>query len=196
MIQNTSIIFNVDAKVLFIGTVVFFFALLGIIWKGKEEIQKTIKESIGDFRDRFISMESKMEILWKDEIAPSNSPRQLNNRGRNILNESGIKEIIDEKKSELLRLVKEKNPDNPYDANVVIEDIMNDLPKHYPEILANLKDGAFNTGSDISSILFAGSIYLRNEIFSDLGFSIDDLDAPKKLNTSNKEEAQNNTVKI
>jgi len=31
----------------------------------------------------------------------------------------------------------------------------------------------------LGSILFAGSIYLRNLIFPDLGFSLEDLDKPK-----------------
>lgn len=177
--QNTSIIFNVDANVLLVGTILFFLALFGIVWKGKEEIGKTIKEAIGDFKDRFISMESKMEILWKNEIAPAGSPRQLNEKGNDILNKSGIKEIVDDKKLKLLELAKKREPKNPYDAEKTIEEIMNQLPKHCPDIIDKLKDGAFKTGSDIESVLFAGSIYLRNLIFTDLGFSLEDLDKPK-----------------
>ena len=55
-------------------------------------------------------MKPKLDILWRDKIAPSSSPRQLNDRGTDILNTSGIKNVVDEKRDLLLRLVKEKSP--------------------------------------------------------------------------------------
>lgn len=137
---------------------------------------KNYKRNLGDFKDRFISMESKMEILWKNEVAPSNSPRQLNERGNNILENSGIKNLVNKKKDKLLELVRAKNATNPYDAERAIEEIMNGLPSHCPDIINELKTGAFNTGVDIGSVLFVGAIYLRNLIFKDLGFSLEDLD--------------------
>jgi hypothetical protein len=35
---------------------------------------------------------------------------------------------------------------------------------------------AIKVGADMESVLFTGSIYLRNMIFSELGFSLEDLD--------------------
>ena len=107
--MEQTLLINITTVKLVIGILAFFLGLLAIVWKGKTEIATAIKSEIGDFKDRFISMESKMEILWKDKIAPSNSPRQLNERGNDILTKSGIKEIVDEKKPYLLSLVKEKN---------------------------------------------------------------------------------------
>lgn len=130
-------------------------------------------ESIGiDVSD----MKPKLEILWQDKLAPSHSPRQLNDRGRDILNKSGIKEIVDEKKAKLLELIQEKKAKNPYDAEKAIEEVMYKLPEYCPDVLDKLKNGAFITGIDINSVLFVGSIYLRNEIFPTLGFSVTDLD--------------------
>ncbi len=177
--MEQTLLINITTGKLVIGILAFFLGLLAIVWKGKTEIATAIKSEIGDFKDRFISMESKMEILWKDKIAPSNSPRQLNERGNDILTKSGIKEIVDEKKPYLLSLVKEKNTKNQYDAEKAVEEVMNGLPAHCPDIVDKLKDGAFKTGVDISTMLFAGSIYLRNEIFGDLGYSLTDLDKPK-----------------
>jgi len=128
--ETTNIVFSFGAKELVIGLCVFFFALLAVIWKGKKEISDAIKESIGDFKDRFVSLENKMDVIWKDKIAPANSPRQLNNLGNDILNKSGIKEIVDDNKEKLLKLVKEKNTKNPYDAEKAILEVMADLPKH------------------------------------------------------------------
>ncbi len=125
-------------------------------------------------------MKPKLDILWRDKIAPSSSPRQLNERGTDILNTSGIKGVVDQKKDLLLKLVKEKNPANPYDAEIAISAVMMDLPKHCPDIVDKLKQGAFMSGVDINTALFTGSIYLRNLIFQDLGFELQDLDVPKK----------------
>ncbi len=92
---------------------------------------------------------------------------------------SGIKEIINEKKQQLLELVKFRQLKNPYDAEIAIFEVVKQLKSHCPGIVDKLKDGAFKTGSNIDSVLFVGGIYLRNEIFPDLGFSLNDLDNPK-----------------
>ncbi len=121
-------------------------------------------------------MKPKVDILWQDKVAPSHSPRQLNERGNDILNKSGIKEIIEEKKETLSDLIKKNDLKNPYDAEQVIHQIINELPMHCPDVVDILKKGAFKTGVDIGTVLFVGGIYLRNMIFPDLGFSVDDLD--------------------
>jgi hypothetical protein len=125
-------------------------------------------------------MKPKLDILWRDKIAPSNSPRQLNERGMDILNTSGIKEVVDQKKDLLLKLVKEKNSTNPYDTEIAISAVMMDLPKHCADIVDKLKQGAFMSGVDINTVLFTGAIYLRNLIFKELGFELQDLDIPGK----------------
>jgi len=140
----------------------------------KRTLDKT--ESISD---DVSEIKPKVDILWKDKIAPAHSPRQLNEKGESILNSSGIKEIIDEKKDNLFELVKDKAVTTAYDAEMAIYSVTMDLPKHCPDIVDRLKQGAFQSGVDINTVLFAGSIYLRNLIFSDLGFSINDLDKPK-----------------
>lgn len=114
----------------------------------------------------------RIDLLWSDKYAPARSPRQLNERGTAIFIESGIKEIIDQKKDELLAAVKKKHPTNPYDADILVWKVMSTLPSRYPDIVERLKDGAFKTGVDINTVLFVGSIYLRDQIFPDLGFSV------------------------
>lgn len=125
-------------------------------------------------------MKPKLEILWKDKLAPSSSPRQLNERGSSILEVSGINEIVNQKKDRLFQIIKEKNPKNPYDAENVITKVMEDLPEHCPDMIDQLKQGAFKAGTDIQTVLFVGSVYLRNLIFEDLGFSLEDLDKSSK----------------
>ena len=169
-----------------IGLVVFL-VTVGIAWGTLRTlvhgIKKTLEDGVlpdlKDVRERFGRIEDRVETLWKDKLAPANSPRQLNDKGNSILNSSGIKEIVDEKKDKLLELVRAKGAKNAYDAEIEIEEIMTGLPSHCPDIVDKLKDGAFRVGADIGGLLFVGSIYLRNQIFSELGFNLDDLDKPK-----------------
>jgi hypothetical protein len=115
----------------------------------------------------------------RERFSSALSPRQLNELGTQILSESGIKKVIEEKKEILLAAVKKKNPTNPYDAEEVIAKVMENLSRHCPEVIDSLKNSAFSMGTTLDVILFTGSIFLRNLIFPDLGFDLGDLDKPK-----------------
>jgi hypothetical protein len=141
-----------------------------------QAIVTKIEPSLQDVRERFMKVEDRVETLWKDKFAPADSPRQLNDRGNVILVSSGIKEIVDSMKLELLAKVREQNPATAYDAERITEEIVANLPKSNPELLPKFKDGAFRTGVDIDVLLLVGGIYLRNLIFSDLGYNLIDID--------------------
>lgn len=157
-----------------LGIITILISIIGFFLKRTLDKTESISNDVSEIKP-------KVDILWKDKIAPAHSPRQLNEKGESILNSSGIKQIVDEKKTDLLQLVKEKNAKTAYDAEMAIYSVTMDLPKHCPDVVDRLKQGAFQSGVDINTVLFAGSIYLRNLIFTDLGFSIDDLDKPVKL---------------
>lgn len=159
---------EIDTKIL-LGVIALLFGVVVYFTKKIFDNTDSISKDVSE-------MKPKLEILWQDKFAPAHSPRQLNDRGKDVLDKSGIKEIIEEKKPKLLELVKAKETKNPYDAEKAIEDVMRQLPIHCPDVMDRLKDGAFKTGSDLGSILFVGSIYLRNQIFSELGFFLTDLD--------------------
>lgn len=138
-----------------------------------------MKKDLDDIKPKVSDMFPKVDILWKDRTAPATSPRQLNEKGNAILEGSGIKEIVNQKKDELLRLVREKNVTNAYDADIAVLDVMKDLTRHCPDKVDELKNGAFRVGATIDDVIFVGSIYLRNLIFPELGFSLEDLDKSK-----------------
>jgi hypothetical protein len=160
-----------DTNIL-VGVIVLLFSIVVYFTKKIFDSTDSIAKDVSD-------MKPKVDILWQDKVAPAHSPRQLNERGSDILANSGIKEIIDEKKDILLDIAKKKSLKNPYDTEQAIHQIMNELPSHCPDIIDKLKNGAFTTGVDIGTVLFVGGIYLRNMIFPELGFSINDLDKPK-----------------
>lgn len=144
-----------------------------------DERTTLMREDLKDIKPKVDDMFPKVDILWKDRIAPAHSPRQLNERGKSILEKSGIKEVINEKKLILCKLIKEKNCKNAYDAEAVILSMVVDLPNHCPDVIDKLKIGAFNTGASLSDVLLVGGIYLRDLIFPELGFNINELDKPK-----------------
>jgi hypothetical protein len=143
----------------------------------KSSVDHEIRPGLKDVRERFLIVEDRMETVWKDKLAPARSPRQLNERGGDILEKSGIKELLDEKRGDLLEEIRKGAPSNAYDAERHIERFMlSEFPKMFPKEVEALKDGAFRTGADLDAVLFVGSIYLRDGIFRDLGFDASDLD--------------------
>ena len=134
---------------------------------------------LNEIKPKVNEMSPKVELLWKDKLAPVTSPRQLNDRGNSILNDSGIKEIIGEKKDQLLTLIRLKGATNAYDAEAAILGVVKELPTHCPDKVEAIKNGAFKVGASIEDVLYVGGIYLRNLIFRDLGFSMTDLDKQK-----------------
>ena len=160
---------------------------VGIAWgtlkTSVKHIGKTldeIKPDLKEVREKFRVVESRVETLWKDGYAPAHSPRQLNDIGNKILKESGIEEVVNQKKNDLLKIIIEKDTKNAYDAERAIMEVMSKLPEHFPDVVEKLKLGAFQVGSDLDALLFVGGIYLRNLIFKDLGYDLIDLDKQKK----------------
>lgn len=151
-----------------------------------DERTSRLIDDMKDIKPKVDGMSPKVDVLWKDKYAPASSPRQLNETGEGILNSSGIKEIIDGKKNELLAIVRTKNPDNPYDAEQTTLDVVANLQQHCPDVVNDLKNGAFRSGMNIPTILYVGGIYLRNLIFVDLGFQLEDLDKPKDSEIINR----------
>ncbi|HUC02169.1 MAG TPA: hypothetical protein VMA75_04720 [Candidatus Paceibacterota bacterium] len=131
-----------------------------------DEIYPMVKE----IYPMVMEMYPKMEILWKDKAVPAHSRRSFNAYGEKVLKESGVKEVIDAKKDELLALIKAKGAKNVYDAEQDILFVVKDVLGHSPEIIDKLKPGAFNTGADLDMVFFVGGIYLRDLILPDLGF--------------------------
>ena len=163
-----------------IGACIYIGRKLQILDTLDNTLRTEITPDIKNVRERLITVETRIDVLWKDKYAPASSPRQLNEKGQEILDKSGIKTIIDEKREKLTEIVKALNPKNAYDAENAILITVADLPKHCPDILDRLKDGAFKTGADIDTLSLVGSIYLRNLIFKELGFEIEDIDKPSK----------------
>lgn len=190
-------VIQIDALNAFIGVAVVLVGM-GIAWGTLRNSVKTVSTllkdqivpDLKDVRERFAVVEDRVDTLWKDKFAPAHSPRQLNERGTAILNTSGIKEIIERNREKLLGIIRKANATNPYDAEKVIIDTVAKLPEHCPEVIDDLKTGAFKSGADLDSVLYVGGIHLRNLIFNDLGFTLDDLDKPAEVKSAARRNAE------
>lgn len=165
--------------VIFIGAGIAWGNIRTLVKGVKQTLDTKIEPDLKDVRERFVIVEDRVETIWKDKYAPAHSPRQLNDRGNAILNESGIKRIVDEKKNDLLAIIRTRNIANAYDAEVSVLDVMKELPRYCPDVVDRLKTGAFNMGVSVDVILLVGGLYLRDIIFPSLGFSIDQIDQHK-----------------
>ena len=153
--------------------------VIALIYIGRKlQVLDSVERTVESIRDRFIIVEERVKTLWKDEVATAHSPRRLNERGNNILGGSGIKEIIEAKKDGFLTILKTMGLKNPYDAEQCTLQIVNELKKD-TDIVEKLKTGAFSVEADIDTVLLVGGLHLRDLIFPELGFSLDDLDKPK-----------------
>ena len=163
---------------------------IGIAWGTLKttvnHIEKTlddnIKPDLKDITKRLRRVETRVATLWQGQFSIAKSPRQLNDKANRILEESGIDKIIEREKDKLLEIVKSKNPSNAYDAERLTLEVAQTLLIHCPDVEDELKKGAFNTGESVDEILFIGGMHLRNLIFPELNFTLEEVDKtqPKK----------------
>src|SRR3989344_628998 len=161
-----------------LASITILLGALGYLLKKTFDKIEEVARDVSDIKPKvdiiWRDMLPKLDILWRDRAAPADSPRQLNERGRKILAESGIKDIVDEAEGFLLDEVKKHDVANPYDAERSVEKVMSDLSKTRPDLVDRLKLGAYRAGEHTETVLYMGAIYLRNKIFPTLGFPAPD----------------------
>lgn len=120
-------------------------------------------------------MKGKMDFLWDERMVLSRSPLELNEFGQKIFNQSGIKKIVDKRFEYLYQKIKEKKPRNAYWVQEYTKSTVYKL-RGDEKLLPKLEKAAYEAGTDIDSILFAGAIYLRNLILPKFNFKPKDID--------------------
>lgn len=120
----------------------------------------------------------KVKILWELQFSESHSPMTLNERGKDILNKSGIKELVDKGLPQLIESIQEKNPKNAYQVQEFAREVMVSI-KSNATLLPQLQKGAFDTGVDVDSVLLVGSLYLRDLALPKFNFKLEDIDDQK-----------------
>lgn len=184
-----------EQTVIQIGLVESLFGLAGIIlaigiaWGSLKtkvtDIDKDvedIKEDVKAFTKDIASIKAVVTREYQNEYAKANSPRKLTEKGQNILDKSGIKEVIDGNKDKLLEKVKAKHPATAYDAELCVLDLVSDFIKGDERLLNTIKEKTFALGETIEIVIFVGGIYFRDYALPELGFNVVDVDKKPKGN--------------
>ena len=138
----------------------------------KEDIRE-IKPDLKDVRERVATIEGKLS-----PVTVGASPIRLNDLGKKILEESGIKNFVIEKKDGLLTQFKQERtgqPTSAYDIQEWCFKTFDTLSKQ-PEFPEALKEYAFERGVSLSDICRVGAIYFRDIAIKEFGLKVEDLD--------------------
>ncbi|MGD2033728.1 MAG: hypothetical protein PVF73_01640 [Bacteroidales bacterium] len=121
------------------------------------------------------SIEVKVDELWRLKTTKSGSPSVLNTYGKKILSDSKVADIVSPYYEEIVRLVKEQNPTNPYKVQETLIDVLTEF-RNRETIKEELEKAAFSAGSDINTILFVAAIHFRDKVIKELGFNVNEID--------------------
>lgn len=130
-------------------------ALIGGAWWLSHRLTK-VETKVDLFETRLSDFNGRMDNAFGNA-----SPIALLPKGRLILEDSGLKKYIDDKKEELLNKCKSKNPmSNPYDIQEAAFKFFDGLD--FGEFEEAFKSSAFKHGVNINTIRRVGGIYFRD----------------------------------
>lgn len=144
-------------------------AIVAGTWKAASKLTEVVLK-IDIFEDRLTSMEGRL-----DSVFAGASPLSLLPKGEKILEESGLKQFIDDRKEHFLEQCKSKAPmQNPYDVQHAAFQVFDEL-KFDEALNEAIKTTAFNHGVSVETVRRVGSIYLRDVCLEASGFKPEDL---------------------
>lgn len=188
---DTTIIFNVGSTQLLAVIVTFFLGLLAIIWKGKTEIAKTVKEELTPFKNtgsNLVNAVTEVQTILRSKfnginiahnlVERSGSPLSPTEYGAELIKNSGLEKILDDNRDFLCTKLKASLPNNYTEY---------DVQENARSLLLELKDGAilnpvknwiYENPTDIEIILKVGGLWLRDDF----------LKKPRSINSAEKQE--------
>lgn len=122
-------------------------------------IDKTT-ERIDKVHDMILSLK-----LEQSGAVEGNSPRALTDKGQRILDESGIKEIVEAKLDKIVAAVRAKHPQNEYRTEQYVIETVREFAKD-AALKDQIEEGAFNSGTTVDVVLFVGAIYIRDQVLA------------------------------
>ena len=145
-----------------------------------EKTDNRIEKSVKKFNRWAVSIDGRVNrIEGYLGTAPftSQSPLRLTEIGKEILKQSGIGEMANQFKDQLLQKIREENPETAYDVQEITREVFRDFDFGSDNV-RNLKEYAFQNGKwQLFDILDVGSIYFyRNIALKEFGLNIEDLD--------------------
>lgn len=154
-----------------------------------KDIKKDIKSDMKDLSSKIDTLSGQMALIVRSDVANnlsvSNSPRKLSSLGEKVLIDSGIKDVLDIKIDQIIELTRQKKPENSYQAQEAIIDVVQSLATD-DDIKDAVEEGAFQSGHTPFEVLFVGALDIRDKVMKELGFIVEDIDKhdPTKNNNS------------
>jgi hypothetical protein len=149
-------------------------AIVTGVWITSKKLSR-VETKVDMFETRMTNMEGRL-----DSAFASASPVKLLPKGETVLNSSGLKKYIDDKKNELLSQCKSKNEmKNQYDIQEATFKLFDQLD--FGDFENILKETSYKYGMSIETIRRIGGIYFRDICLEENGFKPEDLDKPKAV---------------
>jgi hypothetical protein len=142
------------------------FQILDDVRTGQVKLQQHIKEIERDIRgisERVSTMEGKLS-----GTLVSSSPVRLTDLGNQLLNESGMKAIIEFHRTDLLEKMRDNYLPTAYDVQRFAKELVFDDLEFSESEENRLKEYAFSKGVSLQAIKDAGAIYLRDIALKEL----------------------------
>lgn len=163
--MDTNIVINISSsKAIGLGAVV----IVGSWWIATNF--GSLKEAVKNFSERLTNLEGRV-----DEAFKSSSPISLLPRGKKILEDSGLKEWIDNKKDELIESCKKVGSTaNPYDIQVSAFKLFDEID--FGDESDRFKSATYQAGMPMDVFRRIGAIYFRDLCLQQHGHTPESLD--------------------
>lgn len=144
---------------------------IGVLIFRLGELHSEMQRAFG----KIISMDIKVEKMWRERTTVKHSPSVLNKSGQKILDDSNIKEFTDKYFNDIIYKVKKLTPKNAYEAQEFLINVVRDL-KNKDSYRDELEESISKSCSDIDTILFVAAINMRDIVIEYLNFKREDID--------------------
>jgi uncharacterized protein YihD (DUF1040 family) len=121
------------------------------------------KETLRTDVDKLLEFKTQAQKFIDRSIYKDQSPLSLTDFGEKLVNESGLGDVFDDVKDDLVEMLEEMEPSSQYDAQEKARALMDNLAGYEP--FKRVEKYAFDHGKDLNQILRAGAIMLRDYYF-------------------------------
>jgi len=121
------------------------------------------KETLRTDVDKLLEFKIQAQKFMDRNIYKDQSPLSLTEFGQKLVNESGLHDIFEDVKDDLVEKLEEMDPMSQYDVQEKARALMDSLDGYEP--FKRVEKYAFDHGKDLNQILRAGAILLRDYYF-------------------------------
>ncbi len=160
-----------------------FCGILTVAWYASSKFSK-IETSIEWMKSAMNDLKTASDNAGSPAFS-SQSPVNLNSRGEEWLDASGLKKYLDENQNRFMNVCEDQRRTSPYDVQQCIFQYF-DIVEFEPEIEKKLKEFAFSKGTTMNIMRRIAAIYFRNLCLNEFGMKTEDIDIHDPEKTVNK----------